>query len=101
MTLPEGLLWRELKGRRADLIFHRQHATEPYVLDFYCPAAKLCVEVDGAGHDWTLARDARRDAFLLERGVLTLRIVAKHVLADPFAVAEWVREQARARLALL
>ncbi len=39
MTLPEGLLWRELRQRPAGLKFRRQHPSGAYILDFYCSDA--------------------------------------------------------------
>jgi very-short-patch-repair endonuclease len=46
MTAPEVRLWQQLRVRGPDRpVFRRQHPIGPYVLDFYCPAAKLCVEV--------------------------------------------------------
>jgi very-short-patch-repair endonuclease len=44
MSLPEVLLWRELKKRPNGLKFRRQHPTGPYVLDFYCGDARLAIE---------------------------------------------------------
>jgi very-short-patch-repair endonuclease len=52
MTLPEVLLWQELRGGKLDgLQFRRQHPVGPYILDYFCTAARLAVEVDGRGHD--------------------------------------------------
>lgn len=85
MTLPEVLLWKALKGRRLDgLHFRRQHPLGPYILDFYCDTAKLCVEIDGYSHGTGPhpRRDDRRDAWLRERNVTTLRISASLVLRD-------------------
>jgi len=85
MSLPEVLLWRAIKGRKLNgLHFRKQHPVGPYVLDFYCDAEKLAVEVDGGGHGFgdRPERDARRDAWLLERGVSTLRLPASLILAD-------------------
>jgi hypothetical protein len=45
MSLPEVLLWRLL--RKASPPIRRQHPLGAYVVDFYCPAAKLIIEVDG------------------------------------------------------
>ena len=67
MSLPEALLWRRLRPREFDgPNVRRQHPMEPYVLDFYCEARKLCIEVDGEGHGFgdRPQRDARRDAWL-------------------------------------
>jgi very-short-patch-repair endonuclease len=65
-TLPEGLLWQQLRTRPGDLKFRRQHPIGFYVVDFYCPAARLIVEVDGESHGMgnRPARDARRDRWL-------------------------------------
>jgi len=99
MTLPEVLLWRGLRGRGRELVFHRQRPLGPYVLDFFCPAARLAVEVDGEAH--TLGdrpeRDQRRDRFLAEQGVETFRIGARSVLLDPDWAVEEVLRCARER----
>ena len=47
LTLPEGLLWRELRKRPEGLKFRRQHPAGPFVLDFVCLQARLAIEVDG------------------------------------------------------
>jgi len=53
LSLPEGLLWRASKaGKLGGLKFRKQHPVGPYVLDFYCHAARLCVEVDGGSHNF-------------------------------------------------
>jgi very-short-patch-repair endonuclease len=85
MSLPEVLLWRAIKGRKLDeLHFRKQHPLGPYVLDFYCAAGKLCVEVDGATHSTGSRplRDEFRDAWLAEQGVRTLRLSAELILQD-------------------
>jgi very-short-patch-repair endonuclease len=85
LSLPEGLLWRAVKGRKLNgLHFRKQHPIGPYVLDFYCDSAKLAVEVDGQGHSFgdRPQRDARRDAWLAEKGIRTLRLSAELVLND-------------------
>ena len=85
MSLPEVLLWVQIKGRRlAGLLFRRQHPIGPYVLDFYCEAAKLCVEIDGAGHGAgdRPERDERRDGWLADLGIRTLRLRAGYVLGE-------------------
>ena len=90
MTLPEVLLWQALRGGRAGLRFRRQHPMGPYILDFFCPSARLAVEVDGSVHDTAeQARyDDRRNAWLAAREIRVLRIAATDVLkADGL---EWV-----------
>ncbi len=63
----------------------RQHPIGPYVLDFYCPAAHLAVEVDGYVHGTgdIPERDERRDTWLKAQGISVLRIAASDVMADP------------------
>jgi very-short-patch-repair endonuclease len=56
MTAPELKLWRELRLRPDGLKFRRQHPVGPYVLDFYCPAARVAIEVDGAVHSMGTSR---------------------------------------------
>ncbi len=89
-TLPEGLLWRELRARRGGLRFRRQHPVGPFVLDFYCAAAKCGIEIDGIAHDMGARpkNDAERDAWLGEQGIRVVRIAAGEVLADPAEAAE-------------
>lgn len=76
LTPPEARLWIALKNKGQDLRFRRQHPIGPYILDFYCDAAKLAVEVDGEGHLGRVAHDERRDRWLLAQGIRTLRIPA-------------------------
>lgn len=85
MTLPEVVLWQVLrKGRLEGLRFRRQHPIGPYILDFYCPSARLAVEVDGFAHD-TAGRarhDQQREAWLARKGITVLRFSANDVLQD-------------------
>jgi len=102
MSLPEVILWQHIRGDHLEgLRFRRQHPIGEYVLDFYCDAAKLAVEVDGAHH--TLgdnpARDAERDAWFAARGIETLRIPAADLLADPIGPLTTILASARERLA--
>lgn len=96
LTLPEALLWRGLRGRGGEFVFRRQHPFGTYILDFYCPALRLAVEVDGSSHEFNAARDTRRDGWLLSQGVRTFRLPAVTVLADPDAAVQQVLGQARA-----
>ena len=90
LSLPEKLLW--VRIRRSELHFRRQHPIGHYILDFYCPAAKLAVEVDGQAHDFgdRPQRDDRRANWLKAQGIDVLRIAAKDVLRDPDEIAEAV-----------
>ncbi|WP_353204697.1 endonuclease domain-containing protein [Sphingomonas sp.] len=103
MSLPEVLLWQELRKRPFGLKFRRQRPTgDALSLDFYCIDAKLAIEVDGEAHARAdrPARDKARDAWLASEGVATLRIAARDVLRDLESVIRHVVETARARLPL-
>ncbi|WP_233586422.1 endonuclease domain-containing protein [Caulobacter sp. 602-1] len=100
LTLPEVLLWQALKGRQLEgLLFRRQHPVGPYILDFYCEALKLAIEVDGEQHalDDHPKHDERRDAWFAMRGVDTLRIPARDILQAPENAARAILEHVRAR----
>jgi len=97
MTKPERLLWWALKADKTGFHFRRQHAAGPYVLDFYCDRARLCVEVDGLSHDLTIAHDQARDRFLARWGIETLRVPAHEVLTNLQGVVELIIEIASAR----
>ncbi len=88
MNLPEGLLWRELRKRPEGLKFRRQHPAGVYILDLYCAAVQLAIEVDGFAHaTGGVARaDARRSAWLRSQHIATTRIPAKLILEDLPAV---------------
>ena len=83
-TLPEGLLWQVLRTRPDGLKFRRQHPLGRYIVDFYCPARKLVVEVDGESHDMgdRPARDARRDTAMRRKGFQVVRFNASDVMSD-------------------
>jgi len=88
MSVPERLLWRELRKRPGGFKFRRQHPAGQFILDFYCASIKLAVEIDGWAHDSaeTIAKDRSRSSFLRSQGIATTRIPAKTVLDDKEAV---------------
>mgnify|MGYP005991164251 CR=1 FL=1 len=99
LSLPEVLLWRVLRARPGGFKFRRQHPAGPFVLDFYCAEARLCIEIDGQAHDRGdgPVRDARRDAVLKAHGIETLRIPASDVLADMASVVVGIVATVEAR----
>jgi very-short-patch-repair endonuclease len=84
LSLPEVLLWRELRQRPGGLKFRKQHPAGPFVLDFVCLQAGVAIEIDGEAHDRGTrpVRDEARDEWLMEQGFRTVRIPAREVLAD-------------------
>ena len=53
--------------------FRRQHPVGPYILDFYCSAAKLAIELDGDQHALQRDYDEARTKFLNRKGIQVLR----------------------------
>ena len=100
MSLPEVLLWRELRGSPEGLRFRKQHPAGAYVLDFFCARANLAIEIDGIAHDMGNRPqiDADRDAWLKQRRIDTVRIAARDVLRDPQEVAQAVVRFTQERL---
>ncbi len=90
-TPAEVALWtrlrrRQLGGRR----FRRQFGVGPYVLDFYCPAERLAVELDGSVHDDPSARayDAERTRHLNAVGIRVIRFENDAVRQDAETVLD-------------
>ncbi|HLP78203.1 MAG TPA: DUF559 domain-containing protein [Candidatus Paceibacterota bacterium] len=76
-TAEEKELWHALRaGRFAGFKFRRQHPIGIYILDFYCPLARLSIELDGFSHGMPngMRHDEERTSFLKEQGIEELRI---------------------------
>jgi very-short-patch-repair endonuclease len=104
MSPPEVRLWLRLRTRsETGFSIRRQHPIGSYVLDFYCPEAHLAIEVDGAQHtsDDAVIYDEKRDAWLLTKGIETLRIPAAYIMNDADSEAQGVIEVIRERIAAL
>jgi very-short-patch-repair endonuclease len=56
MTLPEGMLWQVLRKRPEGYKFRNQHPIGRCVVDFYCAATRLVIEVDGEATLWAIDR---------------------------------------------
>ena len=74
MTKEENKLWYDFL-RKLPVNFHRQKMIGNYILDFYCAAHKLAIEVDGAQHyeSDAINYDLKRDEYLSSIGVSVIR----------------------------
>jgi len=82
-TRSERLLWDALRGSRlAGLKFRRQYPLGRFVLDFYCPAIRLAVEIDGDIHDTIQVADKERQTMLESIGIRFVRLPAELVESD-------------------
>lgn len=96
MSLPEVLLWEELRGQRLlGLKFRRQHVLGPYFADFYCHELRLVVEVDGVSHAARREHDENRDRWMHERGITVLRLSTGLVLEEMARTLKVIATEAR------
>ncbi|MHA6204636.1 endonuclease domain-containing protein [Dyella soli] len=85
--VAERRLWQHLRAARLNgLKFRRQHPIPPYVVDFYCEAVGLIVELDGSQHDEYV--DATRTRYLESLGLKVLRYWDNEVLKQTEMVLE-------------
>ncbi|MBV8972210.1 MAG: DUF559 domain-containing protein [Sphingomonadaceae bacterium] len=82
-TPAERDLWAIVRGGKLGVRFRRQQPIGPYIVDFYCSAAGLVVELDGAGHAQRAEYDARRTEWLQQHGLSVLRFANAEVLDRP------------------
>ena len=79
-TDAEKRLWQTLRSRQMNgLKFFRQYGIGNYVLDFYCPAIRLAIEVDGSQH-LENEYDVKRTDSLRKENIFVLRFWNNDVL---------------------
>ena len=88
-TDSERRLWPRIRNQQImGVQFYRQKPIRNYIVDFYAPAAKLVIEVDGSQHHENahLKKDMARDKALWELGLVVLRFNSSEVLLQTDAV---------------
>ena len=96
MTETERRLWSRLRGGQLNgLKFRRQHPIPPYIVDFYCEASQLVIELDGSQHNEVA--DRARTRFLEQQGLVVLRYWDHEVLRQIDAVLEAIVNMAEGR----
>jgi very-short-patch-repair endonuclease len=92
MSLPEVLLWQQLRKRPAGHKFRKQLPIGEMTVDFACLDRRLVIEIDGEGHSFgdQPRRDAARDALLRRGGFRVMRIAARDVLKNMDAVLHYI-----------
>jgi len=91
MTDAERCIWAKIRmGQTHDAIFYRQKPIGEYIVDFYCPKAKLVIEIDGSHHlvGETIEYDRIRDDHLSSLGLRVLRFTNTEVLTNTEGVVE-------------
>ena len=81
LTAAEARLWSALRNKQLHgLRFRCQHPVGNFILDFYCPAYKLAIEVDGKIHDSQVEYDRSRTEKLSEYGYIVLRFTNEQIM---------------------
>jgi very-short-patch-repair endonuclease len=99
MTPAERRLWQALRADRlSGLRFRRQHAIGPFVVDFYCAAHRLVIEVDGEVHLTQAEYDAVRSQQLNEYGYRVLRFTNQEIMHLLPNVLECIVRETRGKI---
>ena len=92
MTPDEHVLWSELRQLRSEgYIFRRQQVIAGFIVDFFCFAAQLVVEVDGGIHGDQVEYDTARDELLTTQGLTVLRVSNHEVCHELPRVIQCIR----------
>ena len=90
-TPAEAVLWEKLRHKRLlGFRFRRQHPIDRHVVDFYCPDARLVIEIDGPVHDSTKAEDESRQRHLEDLGYRLIRFTNDVVIRSPDKVLDQI-----------
>lgn len=103
-TDAELLLWSKIRKKQiAEAQFYRQRPLLNFIVDFYCPKAKLVIECDGSQHytEQRLEKDAIRDDCLAELSILVLRYDNRQILTETTVVLEQIDAVVKDRLLTL
>src|SRR5579864_2156041 len=97
-TDAEICLWSRLRRKQLEgFRFRRQQPIGPFIVDFFCPEAKLIIEVDGGQHDNDAARDAARTRWLEKAGHRVVRFWNYDVLTNTDGVLLTILDDLRSR----
>lgn len=81
-TRTEKIIWEIVRGKKLGFSIRRQHIILGYIVDFYCPAKRLAIELDGGVHKNQVEYDKKRDIAISSLGIKVLRFDNKQVLHD-------------------
>lgn len=93
-TKAEKRVWEILRNRKFNNYkFRRQHVIEGFILDFYCPALKLGVEIDGGIHARRKDYDRLRQDIIESEGITVIRITNHEILKNRGLALEKIKEK--------
>ena len=98
MTPAEKVLWQAIRDNRLDgQHFRRQQVIAGFIVDFYCHAAGVIINVDGDVHSEQQEADAERDVVLTNHGYVSLHVTNDQVLQQREATLQRIRPRAPGR----
>ena len=93
-TPAERKLWARLRNRQlSGLKFRRQHPIDRFIVDFYCAACRLAIEIDGDSHAGQVEYDQARTEWLEARGCRVIRFSNRDVQARLDVVLETILKE--------
>jgi len=98
-TLAEKILWMSLRKRQIlGVRFLRQYSIDKFVMDFYSPEIKLCIEVDGESHIGREEYDAARQKYIEYFNIKVIRYNNEQILGNPNKTVESIEDSVRERV---
>lgn len=92
-TEAESIIWENLRSKKLDFKFRRQHPIGKFIVDFVCIERKLIVEIDGKIHENQLEADAIRTEQLNELGFKVLRYTNEQVISETDKVINSIKTE--------
>lgn len=95
-TDAERKVWSILRRKQiGEVKFYRQYSVGPYIIDFYCPARRFAIELDGSQHGEASQRqyDEKRSEYLAQLGVQVMRFWDDEVMRNIAGVWQKIKEE--------
>ena len=98
-TEAEALLWEQLKSKKLEHKFRRQHLINDFIVDFVCLSKKLIIEVDGGYHLAAKQQisDEERTKVLENEGFEIIRFKNQEVIGDNENVIKTIIQKLESR----
>ncbi len=95
LTPAESKVWRHVRNHQLGPKIRRQHPIDRFIADFYCPQAKLIIEIDGDSHAEPdrAAHDLERTSWLQAGGYTVIRFLNDQVVDDLATVLGIIRNK--------
>jgi len=81
-TPHELIVWRELRKKPGNYTFWNQCVLLGYIVDFYCPAGRFAIEIDGKVHEGRQVQDAIRNQAFGAHDIAVYRFTNEDVQKD-------------------